>query len=117
MNRTNIATIARWTLQRRQFRTNGHDYIIQADDHRLLVSLYVNERTTYLRDENNEFIRDEDGQRIRKAVYEVIFTPTSRLMDLDEAAEFATLVQEAVVAARSFHHMIEAAELDKGSES
>lgn len=96
MNRTDIATIAHWTLQRREFKSGGYDYAIQADDHRLLVSLFVTVRPDF---------------QAKRVDYEVTVSPSSRQLDLNEAVEFAALVQESVIAARSFQHMIEAAEV------
>ena len=96
MNRTDIATIAHWTLQRREFESGGYDYTIQRNERRLLIDLYVTVRPDF---------------QTKRIDYEVTVTPSSRQLDLNEAVEFAALAQGAVIAARSFQHMIEAAEV------
>lgn len=95
MTRTEIATIAHWTLQRREFDTGFHDYVVQADDRRLPISLYVEDHANF---------------ETESVEYTVTATPVSRQLDLDELAEFAALVQEATIAARTFQHLIETTE-------
>lgn len=95
MNLTDIATIAHWTLQRRKFESGRHDYIIQRNERRLLIDLHVYGRPNF---------------ETRRTAYEVTVTPISRPLSLNEAADFAALAQEAVIAARSFQRTIEAAE-------
>lgn len=96
MNRIEIATIAHWTLQRREFDAGHHDYIIQADDRRLLVNLYVEDHVDF---------------KAERTTYTVTATPVSRQLDYDEFVEFAALVQKAAAVAYSFQNMIVAAEL------
>ena len=92
--RKDIKTVGAWTLQRREYSSGNYDYIISSDS-KTAVNLYVNDRPDFQAD---------------RMVYTVEYSPYSRIMDLEEAAEFVAHAQQALVAATEFQQEIDAAE-------
>ena len=94
INRKDMKTFGPWTLQRREYNGGNYDYIIQSYGKRA-VHLYVNDRPDFKAD---------------RMVYTVEFSPSSSLMDLEEAADFVTEAQQALTAANVFQQAIDSAE-------
>lgn len=92
--RKDIQTIGPWTLERREFSSGEHYYAIKADS-KTAVDLFINERTDH---------------KTKRTTYTIEYTPSSRSMDLEEAAEFAAHAQLALAAANEFQRVIDAAE-------
>lgn len=95
ITRKNIETVGIWTLQRLEFEGGGHEYVIQSSDRKRKVDLFVNERPDF----KNE-----------RSTYTVEYSHFSKLMDLDETAEFIELAKQALIAGHSFQMAIDKAE-------
>lgn len=94
ISRQTLKTIGVWTLRRREFENNDHDYIIVADG-KPAVNLFVNDRPDF---------------KAERTVYTIEYYANSRQMDLEEAANFVAQAQYALVAATEFQQAIDAAE-------
>lgn len=94
--RQTLKTVGDWTLQRRDFEDDVHDYIIEANG-KPAVNLFVSERPDFKTD---------------RTVYTVEYTANSFPLNLEEAAAFVTHAQRALVAATEFQQAIDAAEVN-----
>ena len=94
VTRETVKTVGIWTLERRDFDQDGHDYVIKAD-RKTAITLFVNERT---------------DAKTNRAVYSIEYSQSSISMDLDEAAEFMDEVQRALYAASVFQRTIDSYE-------
>lgn len=93
-SRETIKTVGIWTLQRRNFGQDGHDYVITAEN-KTPITLFVDEHT---------------DSKTGHTAYSIEYSQSSVSMDLDEAAEFMDDVQRALYAASVFQRTIDAAE-------
>ena len=89
-----LKTVGVWTLRRREFGNGEYDYKIVTST-RPVVELYVNDRL---------------DSKTNRMAYTVEYSPRSRVMDLEEAAEFVAQAEYALVAATEFQQAIDAAE-------
>ena len=94
ISRETVKTSGVWTLQRRDFGNGEYDYLIIADG-KMAVNLYVSDLPDFKAD---------------RMVYTVEYSPYSRTMDLEEAAQFVEQAQQALVAATEFQQAIDEAE-------
>lgn len=94
ITRKNIETVGIWTLQRRDFGKDGHDYVIKVEGKKR-IDLFV-----------NELPGDETG----RTEFKVEYSHSSKTMDLEETSEFIELAKQALVAGHSFQMAIDKAE-------
>ena len=94
ITRHTLKTIGIWTLQRREFGTGDHDYVIKTDGKKV-VDLFVN---------------DLYDSKTERTVYTVEYSHFSRSMTLEETKEFIEHAQQALNAATAFQQEIDAAE-------
>lgn len=92
--RKDIQTIGPWTLERREYSSGEYYYAIKADS-KTAVDLFIYDRTDH---------------KTKRTTYSIEYTPSSRSMDMEAAAEFVAHAQLALVAANEFQRVIDAAE-------
>lgn len=93
-SRKDIKTVGIWTLQRRELGDGEYTYTINAES-KSAVDLYINDRMDFKTD---------------RTVYEVEYSVNSSPMDLEEAADFVSHAQYALVAATEFQRAIDSAD-------
>ena len=89
-SRQALKIVSIWTLQRRDFGKDGHDYVIIAD-RKTPITLFVDERT---------------DAKTGRTVYSIEYSQASIAMDLEEAQEFLFQAKRALYAAGVFQREI-----------
>ena len=93
-SRKDIKTVGIWTLQRREFGNDEYDYVINAEG-KSAVNLFFNDRY---------------NSKIRCMEFKVDYSANTVPMDLEEAADFVSHAQYALVAATEFQRSIDSAD-------
>ena len=92
--RENIKTVGTWTLQRWNLSTGDHTYVIDTEGHPA-AHLYVHS------------LPDFENDRM---VHTVAFSPVTRTMNLEEAAEYVEQARQALDAATKLQQALDSAE-------